>query len=79
MCSARSTFIQDLYGKVGLLSVSVRRGRLSVGTCLARLDYCRDVSGEVGLVSGHVRRGRLSDGTCSVRWGIVGTYSARSG
>jgi len=35
MFSARPSYIPDLFGKVGLLSVRVRRGRLSAGTCLA--------------------------------------------
>jgi len=79
-CPAKSDLCLDVFGNVGLLSalfrnvclvsVLVRRGRLSVGKCLARFGYCRDVSGEVGLVSGHVRRDRLSDGSCSVRSGL---------
>jgi len=57
----------DVFGEVGLISVRVRRGRFSVGTCSAKSGYCRDLFGDVGLVSGLVRRGRVSVGMCYVR------------
>jgi len=72
-----SASCRDMFGKVGLVSVSVRRGRLSVGTCSSRTGSNRYEFAEVGLVSGRVRRvglvsgrvlrGRLSVGTCPER------------
>jgi len=58
-------YCRDLFVKVGFMSVHVRRGRLSVGTCSTRSGKCRYVVGEVGLVSGHVLRGRIFVGPCS--------------
>jgi len=40
---------------VGLMSVRVRRGRQSVGTCSSKSGECRYMFGEEGLLSGHVR------------------------
>jgi len=48
--------VWDVFCEVGLVSVRVRRGRLSVATCRERSAYCRDVFGAVGLVSGRFRR-----------------------
>jgi len=42
-------------GKVGDLSLRVRRGRISVGTCSTRTGNCLYVFGEVGFVSGLVQ------------------------
>jgi len=52
------------------MSVLVRRGRVSVGTCSAKSGYCRDVIGDVGLVSGLVRQGRASVVICTA-WSIL--------
>jgi len=57
-----SSYCRHLFGKVGLVSVRVRRGRVSVETCSPRYGYCRDVFGDVRLVSGYVRRDRLTSG-----------------
>jgi len=54
-----------VFGEVGFLSGSVRRGRVIFGMCLTRSAYCRDVFVEVGLVSRNVRRGRICVGKCS--------------
>jgi len=62
-----SALCRDLTGKVGLVSVRVRRRRLNVGTCLSRSGECRYVFGEVGLYLGLVRQSRVSVGNCSVR------------
>jgi len=59
-----SAYCRDLFFKFGLMSVRVRRGRLSVGTCSTMTGKCLYVVGEVGLVSGHVRRGRIFVGPC---------------
>jgi len=50
-CSARSALCRDVFGEVGLVSVSFRRGRDSVGTCTSRSDLCQAVCGDVGLLS----------------------------
>jgi len=50
-----SASCRDLFGKVGLVSVNIQRGRLSVGTWSAKSGYFRDAYVEVGLVSGRVR------------------------
>jgi len=71
-------YCRGLFGKVGLMSVPVRRCGFIVGNCskwpvLGRYLFdefwyvCRDVFGVVGLVSGRVRLGRFSFGTCSTR------------
>jgi len=49
------------------MSIRVRRGLVSVGTCSARTGYSLDVFGEVVVLSGLFRRCRLSVGTCSER------------
>jgi len=63
----------DLFGKDGLVSVCVRRGRICVGTGSVKSAYCRDMFGDVGLaaihdaefglLSGRLRRSRVSVGT----------------
>jgi len=62
-----SGLCRDLIGKVGLVSVRVRRCRLNVGTCSSRSGECRYVFGEVGLYLGLVRQGRVIVGKCSAR------------
>jgi len=42
---------RELFGKDGVVSALVRRGRLIVGTCSTRSDNCRYMFDEVGLVS----------------------------
>jgi len=64
-----SDFCRDLFGKVGLVLIRVRRCLFIVGTCSSRSDLCRAVFGEVGLVSRSVRRGFLSVESCSARSG----------
>jgi len=62
-----SASCRDLIGKVGLVSVRVRRRRLNVGTFSSKSGECRYVFGEVGLYLGLVRQGRVSVGKCSAR------------
>jgi len=46
------------------MSVYVRPGRLSVGTCTSRSGKCRYAFGDVGLLSGLVRRSLFSVEMC---------------
>jgi len=51
------------------MSIRVRRGLVSVGTCSARSAKCRDMNDDGGLVSLLVRRVRLNVATCSTKSG----------
>jgi len=59
---------RDVFGEVGLVTVRVRLGRVSVGTCSAKSGYSREVFGVVVVVSGPVRRCRLSVWTFLARF-----------
>jgi len=52
-----------MFSNVGLWSVRVRRGRLSVVTCSAKSGQCRDVFVDVWFVTERVRRSRICVGT----------------
>jgi len=59
-----SAYCRDLSVMVGLMSVRVRRVRLSVGTCSKMLGKCRYAFGELGFVPGLLRQSLVSVATC---------------